>query len=108
MVRGPDGEGLGFEDGLAVLFGEDAVVQDHHNAGVGLGADEATDALAEFEDGLGQGKFAEGIAAACLNGLNARFDERMIRHGKGEAGDDDVAQRFAGDIHALPKTVSAK
>ena len=36
--------------------------------------------LPEFQDGFGQRKFTEGIAAAGLDGLDARLDERMIRY----------------------------
>src|SRR5579863_225530 len=42
--------GQGVNEGLAVAFDEDAVVQDDDDAGIGLGADEAADALAELED----------------------------------------------------------
>ena len=61
----------GVEKRLAVLLGQNAVVQHHHDAGVGLGADQPADALAEFQNRLGQGKFAEGIAAARFNRLDA-------------------------------------
>ena len=40
--------GQGVEKCLAVLFGKNAVVQDHNDAGVGFGADESSDALAKF------------------------------------------------------------
>ena len=66
------------------------------------------DALAEFQDRLGQGKFAEGIAAARFDGLDARLDERMVRHGERQPRDDDVGQRLARHIHALPETVRAE
>src|ERR1043165_4120080 len=58
---------------LAVLLGENAIVQRHNDAGVGLGADEPAHALAELEDGLRQGKLAERIAATRLDGFDARF-----------------------------------
>jgi hypothetical protein len=46
--------GHGLQKRLAILLRQHAVVQDHHDAGVRLGADQAADALAEFQDGLGQ------------------------------------------------------
>ena len=63
------------------------------------------DALAEFQDGFGQREFHERIAAARFDGFHARLDQRMVRHGKGQARDDDVGKRFARHIHPLPETV---
>jgi hypothetical protein len=40
----------GIEKGLAVLLRQNPVVQNHDDAGVGLGPDQAPDALAEFQD----------------------------------------------------------
>src|SRR3569833_646971 len=68
------------EKRLAVLLGEHAIVEHDNDAGVGFGADQSSDALAKFQDGFGQGKFAEGISAAGFNRLHARLDKRMIRH----------------------------
>ena len=39
---------------LAVLLDEDAIVQHHDDPGVGLGANQAAHALAEFQNRLGQ------------------------------------------------------
>ena len=44
----------GAEEGAPVVLGEDARVEDDDDAFVLLGADEAADALAEFEDGFGE------------------------------------------------------
>ena len=66
------------------------------------------DSLAEFQNGLGQRKLAEGISTARFNGFNARFDQRMVRHGERQARNDDIGKRFAGNVHALPETVRAK
>ena len=62
------------QERLAVALCENAIVQDDDNARIGLGSNQAADALAEFEDRLGQGKIREGISAARLDALNARFD----------------------------------
>jgi hypothetical protein len=61
-----------------------------------------------FRTASGRGEFAEGIAAARLDGFQPRFDEGMIRHGKRQARDDDIAQRVARHIHALPEAVRAE
>jgi len=61
------------------------------------------DTLAKFQDGFGQGKFCEGIAASGLNRLDARFDQWMVWNGKGQSSDDDIGKRFAGNVHALPE-----
>ena len=41
------------QEEFAVGFGEDAVVEDDNDAGVGLAADQASEALAEAKDGFG-------------------------------------------------------
>src|SRR6267142_2823543 len=68
------------EKGLAVLLRQNPVVQNHDDARVRLRADQASDALPEFQDRLGQRKFAEGISTARLDPLQPRLDERMVRH----------------------------
>jgi hypothetical protein len=40
----------GVEKGLPVLLRQNPVVQNHDDAGVGLGADQAPNALTEFQD----------------------------------------------------------
>ena len=42
----------GFQEGASVAFGEDPRVEDGDDAVVGLGANEAADALAQLEDRL--------------------------------------------------------
>src|SRR5258708_20858318 len=65
---------------LAVLFGQNPVVQHYHNPSVGFCADQASDALAEFENGFREGEFAERVSSASFDGLDAGLDQRMIRH----------------------------
>ncbi len=50
---------LGAEEGVAVVLGEDARVEDDDDAFVLLGADEAADALAELEEGFGERAIAK-------------------------------------------------
>src|ERR1043166_7287683 len=52
---------------LAILFGEEAIIQCDDNASIRFRADKAADTLAEFQDGFRQGKLTEGVAAARLN-----------------------------------------
>ena len=47
----------GFEEGFAVALCQDAGVQNGHDPAVLTGPDQASDALSEFEDGLGQRVF---------------------------------------------------
>src|SRR5208282_4689760 len=96
------------EKGLAVLLRQHAIIQHHDDARVGLRADQSADALAKFQNRLRQGKFAEGISATRFNRLDARLDERMVGHGERQPRDDDVAQRLARHVHALPETVRAE
>ena len=49
------------EKGLAVLLRQHAIIQHHDDAGVGFGANQPANALAEFQNRLRQGKVAEGI-----------------------------------------------
>ena len=44
------------QETLAVGFADDAGVQDRHHAPVGAGADQASEALLQFELGLGEGQ----------------------------------------------------
>jgi hypothetical protein len=55
------------EKGLAVLLGQNAVVENDHDAAIGFGANQPPHALAKFQDGFRQGKFREGISAARFN-----------------------------------------
>ncbi len=48
------------------------------------------------------------LPPARFDGFDARLDQRMVRHGKGQARDDDVGKRFARHIHPLPKAVGAE
>src|SRR6266550_9074541 len=72
----------GVEEGLAVAFGEDAVVEHHDDAAVGLRAKQAPDALTKFEDGFWQRELVERIAAASFDGFDAGLDQRMVGDGK--------------------------
>src|SRR5580704_4108840 len=55
--------GQGINERLPVTLDQNTVVEDDNNPGVGLGADKAANTLAEFEDGFGQGKISERVAA---------------------------------------------
>ncbi len=61
----------GFQEEVSVALGEDAVVEDADEAAVFRGADEAADALAEFQDGLGDAVFHEGISAGGFDGFES-------------------------------------
>jgi hypothetical protein len=54
------------QEGAPVVLREHARVEADDDAFVLLGADEAADALAEFEDGFGERVVAEGVAAKGL------------------------------------------
>src|SRR5438552_12425567 len=75
---------------FAIALGEDAIIQYHDYALVVPCANEAANALAEFEDGFRKGKFHEWISAARFDCLNARFNERMVGDGKWKTRDDHV------------------
>src|SRR5262245_61224200 len=100
--------GDGVHEVFAIGLGEDAAIEDGDDARIGLGANQAADALAEFKNGLRKGELAKRIAATSFNSLDARFDQRMIRDSEWQTGDDNIRKGFTGDIHTLPETVSAK
>ena len=79
------GWGEGVEEGAAVDFGEDAGVEDDGDAFIAFGADEAADALAEFEDGFGDAVFCEGVAAAVFDVFDSGGGEWVVWDGEGEA-----------------------
>src|SRR5881394_219193 len=91
----------GVQEGLTVAFGQDAVVEHADDATVGRRAKQASDALAELEDGFRQRKLLERVAAARFDGLDVGLDQRMVGHGKWQSREDDVAQRLARHIDAL-------
>ncbi len=51
--------GQGGDEGLAVLLGQDAVVEGDDNTLVGLGANQPAHPLAQLQNGLRQGKLRE-------------------------------------------------
>ena len=64
--------------------------------------------MAEFQNRLGQIKFHERVPATGLDGFHAGLDEWMIRHGKRQAREDHITERFARHINALPKAVQTE
>ena len=64
--------------------------------------------MAELEDGFGDGVFGEGIEALLFEMLEPGGGERVIGHGKGEAGDDHVRESLAGHVHSGPEAVGAE
>ena len=86
-------------------FRHDAVIEDDDNSGVALRSNQAPDSLTKFQDRFRQGIFGERITASRLDQFQFRFNQRMIRNREGQSCDDDVRERFAGHIHAHPKTV---
>src|SRR5882762_5544007 len=73
---------------FAIVLGEDPVVEDGDDTGVGFGANKPAHALTELQNGFRQGNLAESVTAARLDGLDASFDQWMVRNGKRQAGDD--------------------
>ena len=64
---------------------------------------------AGFADVINAGPgIKERIAAAGFDGFKFSFAQWVIGHCKRKLCDDDIAKCIAGNINALPKTVSAK
>ncbi len=92
------------EEGGAVAGGADAGVEQHQDAAIGEGADEAAKALLEGDDGLGDLQVVEGVASGRGDGVGAGFHDGVGGDGEGEFVDDDAAELLALDVDALPKT----
>src|ERR1051326_1344707 len=96
------------EEKLAVALGFDAGVEDDDDAAIRFAADEAAKALLELDDGLGDGVFHEWVAAPALDGIESRFDDRLIGDREGELDDDYVAELIPLDVDPLPETAGAQ
>ena len=77
-------------------------------AGVAAAADQAAEALFEFDDCLGQRVLKERFAAASLDGFHPSLLQRMVGDGEWQLGDDDVLQSVAGNVDSLPEAVGSE
>ncbi len=100
--------GEGFEEGLAVAGGADAGVEEHEDAAVGEGADEAAEALLEGDDRLRDLEVVEGVAAGGGDGVGAGLHDGVGGDGEGELVDDDAAKLLALHVNALPEAAGAE
>ncbi len=100
--------GDGREKFTAVRFGEDTAVENGDDAGVGVVADEASDALTEFEHRFGDADLVKRASSFLLYRFVFGLEQWLVGMGKREFGDDHIAESFARDIHAGPKTVCAE
>src|ERR1700761_8002218 len=91
------------EESGAVARGADARVEQHENAAVGEGADEAAETLLECDDGLRDLEVVEGIAAAGGDGVGAGLHDGVGGDGEGEFVDDDAGELLALHVDSLPE-----
>ena len=98
----------GLQKAFAVVLTQDPIIQNNDDALIGLGPDETTDPLSQFQDRFGKGIFGERVAAVSLNIFELGFDQGMIGNGERESGDDDVGKRFSWHIDACPEAVGPK
>jgi hypothetical protein len=98
----------GLEEDLAVALAGDTGVEEDQNAAVFKGADEATEALLESEDGFRDLVVEEGTAAGLFDGFHAGLDDGVGGDGEGEAVDDDATESFALDVDTLPEAGGAE
>ena len=92
----------------AVWLVDDPAVEHDDRAGIRLAADEAADALAKFEDSLGERIAFEGPPALGLDRFEAGLGERVVGSGKRKPSDDDVRERFSRDVHTGPEAGDAE
>ena len=93
----------GFEEDPAVALPLDAAVEEHQDAAVGEGPDEAAEALLEGDDGGGDLEVEEGFAAGGFDGVHAGLDDGVGGDGEGEAVDDDAGELVPLDVDTLPE-----
>lgn len=93
---------------LSVLFIGHAGIHDQHDAAVAFAADESAEALAQFEQGVGQHKVHEGIFLFAVEFVDQGFHDGLGRHEEGEFEEDEQRQRFPLDIHPLPKGIGTQ
>ena len=75
---------------------------------IGARADEAAEALFEFNDGFWKLVVAERVATGGADGVEAGLEERMVGHGERQLGDDYGLERVAGHVDALPETIGTE
>ena len=100
--------GDGGEEFLTIALIYYSAVEDGDDAGVGFCPNQSSEALLEFENSRRQLVVVKRIAALLLYQLKAACNQRLVRDGKREAHDNDVAKRFAGDVDTLPETIGAE
>ena len=98
----------GSEKFAAVGFGQDAVIQYDQRAPIGIGADQASAALAEFEHGLGQAVMREAVFALPLQMLQLGAGDSAGGRQEGQLDDDHGGQSCALDVDAFPKAGGAQ
>src|SRR5437764_11910399 len=92
------------EQHLPVIPGDDATVEKHDGAIVGLGADEAAEALTEAKSRLRQLKLHEGVVVA----LGSSLDQWIVRHAEGQPDDHDATEDVARQVDSLPEGLRAE
>ena len=95
--------GEGFEEELAVGFGEDAFVHEYYPAFVVVAADEAAEALFEAQDCFGEEVVGEGASAFSFHVPAAGFYQGAAWYGEGEFGDDYQGQGGTWDVDSFPE-----
>jgi len=75
---------------------------------IGTSANEAAEALFEFDDGFWELVVAERVAAFFADCVEASFEEGVVGDGERQLGDDHGLQRVARHVDALPETVGAE
>src|SRR6188768_786172 len=84
---------------LPVALLRDALVEDDGDADVRLAADEATDTLAQRDDGERHEVAVEGARIALADGV----DDRIVGRRKRQLVDDEPGERLARDVDARPE-----
>ena len=75
---------------------------------IGTSANEAAEALFEFDDGFWELVVAERVAAFFADCVEASFEEGVVGDGERQLGDDHGLQRVARHVDALPEAVGAQ
>src|SRR5579885_769692 len=109
----PEFRGMGVigqagEKNPAVALPQNAVIQQRKHAAVLAVPDQPAETLLERKDRLGHLVLVKRVAAVFADVPYTGFHDRVARHGKWQAVDDDAPKLFAGHIDSLPETGSCK
>ena len=90
------------------MFSENPVIENDGDAVIFLGADQASDALAQFQNGFRHRIFHEWIAPAFLDGFEPGSGQRVIGNRERQPRNNHIGKRLARHVDPGPETLRTK